>query len=277
MQVPDKPRVLSRGPTEISVVNIGGTTIHSGLEIKPGTKLLGLNDKSETALRNRLSGMKLLIIDELSMVSSDLWTDIESRLGEIFMLIPEKAFAGLSVMAVAEWLQLPPVREKPIFSQFSDKDSIKHLLILQLWHFFKYAELTEVVRQNDKLFIDLLNKVRIGNIDDDVDNLLKARFIHESHENYPKDALHMYAEKDPTMKRNEAVLNHLPQYLLELIQVAQNQKQTITGGLAKLLKLEIDKKVMLRVNIDVQDYLINGQIGIIRLIELAEGSARKYI
>ena len=180
-------------------------------------------------------------------------------------------------MAVAEWLQLPPVREKPIFSQFSDKDSMKHLLVLQLWHFFKYAELTEVVRQNDKLFIDLLNKVRIGNIDDDVDNLLKARFIHESHENYPKDALHMYAEKDPTMKRNEAVLNQLPQYLLVLIQVAQNQKQTITGGLAKLLKLEIDKKVMLTVNLDVQDYLINGQIGIIRLIEFAEGSARKYI
>ena len=161
MQGPDKPRVLSRGPTGISVVNIGGTTIHSGLEIKPGTKLLGLNDKSETALRNRLSGMKLLIIDELSMVSSDLWTDIESRLGEIFMLIPEKAFAGLSVMVVAEWLQLPPVREKPIFSQFSDKDSMKHLLVLQLWHFFKYAELTEVVRQNDKLFIDLLKNTII--------------------------------------------------------------------------------------------------------------------
>ena len=31
------------------------------------------------------------------MVSSDLNTDIDSRLGEIFMMIPEKAFASLSV------------------------------------------------------------------------------------------------------------------------------------------------------------------------------------
>ena len=38
---------------------------------------------------------------------------------------------------------------------------MKHLLGLQLWHLFEYAELTEVVIQNDKLFIDLLNKVQL--------------------------------------------------------------------------------------------------------------------
>ena len=42
--------------------------------------------------------MKILIKDEVSMVPSDLWTVIDSRLGKIFMMIPEKAFAGLSVM-----------------------------------------------------------------------------------------------------------------------------------------------------------------------------------
>ena len=36
---------------------------------------------------------------------------------------------------------------------------MKHLLGLQLWYLFKYAELTEVVKQNDKLFIELLNIV----------------------------------------------------------------------------------------------------------------------
>ena len=49
---------------------MGGTTIHFGLGIKPGVKLLGLNDKS--ALRNKLLEKKFLIINELSMVSSDL-------------------------------------------------------------------------------------------------------------------------------------------------------------------------------------------------------------
>ena len=68
----EKPRVLLLGPTGISAVNICRTTIHSGLAIKPVTKLLGLSDQSNAALRNRLSEVKLLIIDKLSMISSNL-------------------------------------------------------------------------------------------------------------------------------------------------------------------------------------------------------------
>ena len=105
---PEEPRVLLLGSTGISAVNIGATNIHYGPGIKLGIKLLGFNDKAKAALRNMLSKVKFLIIDELSIVSSDLCTDIDSRLGEIFM-IPEKAFAGLSVVIVADLLQLPPV------------------------------------------------------------------------------------------------------------------------------------------------------------------------
>ena len=60
---PEKSRVLLVGPTGISTVNIGGTTIYSGLGIKLGTKLLGLNEKSKAVLRNRLLEVKLLIRD----------------------------------------------------------------------------------------------------------------------------------------------------------------------------------------------------------------------
>ena len=77
-----------------------------------------------------------------------------------------------------------------------------------------------------------------------------------------------------SMERNEAVLNYLPgelytveaddtvpdkfKYPLAMIEAAQNQKQTNTGGLAKLLKLKIGAKVMFTVNVDIQDRLING-------------------
>ena len=166
----------------------------------------------------RLSEVKFLIVDELSMVSSNLWTDIDSRLGEIFLIL-DKAFAGLSVITVANFLQVPRVTGKLVFSRFSDKDSMKHLLGLQIWHLFKYTELAEVVRQNDKLFIDLLNKVRVGNTDVNVEILLKARFIDESDEHYPKDTLLMYAENELAMNRSEAVLLNV---LLTLIYESKN-------------------------------------------------------
>ena len=119
----------------------------------------------------------------------------------------------------------------------------------------------------------------------------EARFIHESDENCPIDALHMYAENESAMKRNEDVLNNLPgdlytietddkildncKYPLALIETARNQKPTNTGGLAKLLKLKIGAKVMLTVNMDMQDRLINGQTGNIRHTELVQGTTHK--
>ena len=208
------------------------------------------------------------------------------------MMIPAKVFASISVMTVADLPRQPSVKGRLVFSQFSDKDSIKHLLGMQLWYLLKYAELTEVVRQKDKLLIDLLHKVQVGNIDDnDVEKLLKGRFIQESDENYPKDTLHMYGENDSAMKKDNAALNDLPgklytieaddkipdncKYPLGTIQAAQNQKLTNTGGLAKFFKLKINVKVTLTVNLDIQDYLINGHTGNISHIEFTQGSVWK--
>ena len=50
--------LLLLGPTGTSAVNINGTIIHYDLGIKNGTKLIGVSDKSKTALRNRLSEVK---------------------------------------------------------------------------------------------------------------------------------------------------------------------------------------------------------------------------
>ena len=61
-------------------------------------------------------------------------------------------------------------------------------------------------------------------------------------------------------------------YPLELVQSAQNQKRANRGGLEKLLKIKIGAKVMLTVNIEIQDCLINGKRETTRHIEFAQGS-----
>ena len=55
----------------------------------------------------------------------------------------------------------------------------------------------------------MLNKVRVGNADNGMEQLLTARTVCDFEEKfYPKDALHMYAENETAIGRNKAVLNN---------------------------------------------------------------------
>ena len=76
-----------------------------------------------------------------------------------------------------------------------------------------------------------------------MEKLLKVRFIYKYDDNYPKEALHIFAENEHAVRRNEAVINDLTgelytvvandkiidncKYLLTLIQTAQNYVQAI--------------------------------------------------
>ena len=68
-----KPSVLLLALTGIAAINIEGNTINSGLAISKnifGEHVGALSDERESALRTKLSNLKLLVIDEASMVSS---------------------------------------------------------------------------------------------------------------------------------------------------------------------------------------------------------------
>ena len=61
--------------------------------------------------------------------------------------------------------QLPPLQAKPVF-MFNETDTSEGLSVLDLWHKFKLAEITEIMRQKgDTIFIELLNKRRVGAVD----------------------------------------------------------------------------------------------------------------
>ena len=74
-------------PTSVAAINIDDTTIHTALNIPVGQfgkKLLPLNNKMKSSFRNRLSDLKVIIINEISMVSNDLRYYVDLRLNEIF-------------------------------------------------------------------------------------------------------------------------------------------------------------------------------------------------
>ena len=62
-----------------------------------------------SALRNRLADLKVIIIDEISMVSTNLLYYIHLRLNEIFGTTDIEPFADLTILAVGDFFQLPSV------------------------------------------------------------------------------------------------------------------------------------------------------------------------
>ena len=141
---PEKAKVLMLAPTGVVAVNVAGATIHSALGIPVGNfckTIPKLNDKKKSKLRTVLSSTKVILIDEISMVSNHLLLHIHQRLNEIFGT-EDLPFAGLSIIALGDLYQLPTINQRPIYAEYKDA----FLNISPLWRLFKIAELIEVMR-----------------------------------------------------------------------------------------------------------------------------------
>ena len=112
---PDKPRILLLARTGIAGINIGDSTIHTALGIGIGSKLVPLSNKKKVKLCEKFSEIELIIIDEISMVSNELFFQLNQRLIDIFRCGSNKPFAGIQMILRGDLYQLPPVRGKPVF------------------------------------------------------------------------------------------------------------------------------------------------------------------
>jgi hypothetical protein len=183
-------------PTGVAAINAGGQTIHSFFQIKPSVYVP--NDKrlrtvADTVdldkstiydqfryIKEKLEiirGLELLIIDEISMVRCDL-LDTVDRLLRVFRGRRNEPFGGVQVVLIGDTFQLPPIAdfeqwdilqkhyESPFF--FSSKVIQQNTPI--------YIELKKIYRQNEQEFIDLLNKIRVNQINSRDLALLNSKF-----------------------------------------------------------------------------------------------------
>ena len=272
---PSLPTVLLMAPTGVAAVNISGMTVNTGLAIPKhaGIKLPPLPDQKKTLLRLSFSKLKLLIIDEISMISKNRLLHIHQRLKEIFGTSSSKIFSGLSIIAVGDLHQLPPIQQKPIFCKCSnDVYNLSHP-----WHEFKMIELVEIVRQkDDQPFVELLNRLRVAqHTEADIDTIQSRAVDVNDKSNYPLNELHVWAENKPVIDYNNQRLQDIlmPLHVLQAVDrypknVSKQEIERIlskgrsyTGGLDLEISIKEGAHVMLTNNVDISDRLINGQIG----------------
>ena len=269
---PTKERILVLAPTAVAAITVNGTTIHTGLII-PTQKLFPLNSSSKQNLQKKLSCVEVIMTDEISMVPSRLFRSIDARLREIFGV--DRPFGGKSVLLCGDLYQLPPIFKDPIYKV--DCSTIQAIIGFELWRSFQMAELTEVMRQRDDIdFVDLLNQVRVGELDEEKEELLKSRFISKDSPDYPADTTHIFAEnklvdaynlkmldRPPSQKHLIYCDDERPKQLEETdyLEFVSNAKVGETGGLARLIELKEGARVLISKNIDIIDRLVNGQVG----------------
>ncbi len=271
---PELPSVLLMAPTGVAAININGTTVNTALAIprECGNNVPAMSDQRRTQMRLSLAELKLIIIDEISMVSNMGLLHIHQRLKEIFVTPNSELFAGVSVLVFGDFFQLPPIRSATTFSNYkNDTFNLHHP-----WHVFKMVELTQIMRQKDDLaFTQLLNRVRTASHTDDDIRCIQSRTITPGDENYPSDALHIFAENAPVDEYNIDRLQQIqsPQYVLEAldqfpphvrkqdIERVLSKGRSETGGLDTKILIKENARVMLTTNVDISDRLINGQLG----------------
>jgi len=214
---------------------------------------------------------KLLVIDEISMISPDALNFIHRRLEEIAGLLPgQSLFGNVSILAVGDLFQLKPVGASPIFGQPKD-DHAK--LAGSLWkENFQFMELTQTMRQqNDQPFAELLNRVRTEECTKEDIETLKSRQIAPDDPNYPREALHAFPTNAAVDEHNDEMLVSTCTGICTLvaidaerdIQTGQAKMSDSSGSesLPTILKVAVGARVMLLRNVDVQDGLCNGARG----------------
>lgn len=100
-------------------VTIDGITVHTALKIFL-SNLHQLHTKDVHQYRALFKYVKVLIIDEISMIDAELLARIDARLKQITSNY-NKHFGGLDMILIGDLRQLPPVRATPIYKQIKQK------------------------------------------------------------------------------------------------------------------------------------------------------------
>ena len=145
-------------------------TIHSwaGININTDDLTVNLNRIKNKKKVSNWTDIDVLIVDEISMMSPELFELLDS-IGKIIRG-NDKPFGGIQLIFSGDFFQLPPINKST---------NTKFCFESDLWDktFSKIHMLTKIYRQEDKAFSKILNEVRIGKLRKSTLDVLNSRVI----------------------------------------------------------------------------------------------------
>ena len=172
--------VVVVAPTGVAALQVKGVTIHSFFRLPP--RLIFPEEDIKPLRDKRLyKDIRLLIIDEISMVRADLVDAMDLFLRENG---PQKGkpFGGIQVMFVGDLFQLPPVVASSDMQVLADRGYEGPYFFCAMALHRKdvtMIELSKIFRQKDERFANLLNQIRINENADEAIDSLNAHCFHK--------------------------------------------------------------------------------------------------
>ena len=189
------PCVIKTAFTGTAASNIEGQTLHASFGFSFDNKHYSLSDKVRDQKRATLRNLKIVIIDEISMVKADMLYQLDLRLQEI----KEKVgipFGGVSIFAFGDMMQLKPCMGRYICDNPSNEQFQTVHAIEPRWNMFKSLILETNHRQgSDKSYADLLNRVRVGQQTEDDMEMLRTRIRRANHPDLKEASMYIVCKR----------------------------------------------------------------------------------
>lgn len=263
-----KDQIAITSTTGTSALLISGTTIHSFAGIGFGTdKVENLINKikSNFFLRRKWLNVRLLIIDEISMLSPEIF----DKLNKIAQAIREnkKSFGGIQLILSGDFCQLPVVKSSKFCFQAESWNICVHETIC----------LEEILRQEDIEFQECLNEIRLGECSESTEEILKSRLGVKLNINgieptklYSKNEIVNRVNSEKLQKlissgkkkfnyKSDIVHNKIPERELEYLKKKIEKDCPAINNLT----LAVGAQVIIIKNISIEKGIVNGSRGIV--------------
>lgn len=277
-------------PTGIAAINAAGVTIHSLFQLPfgaffpdaaagvinqnitfnfntPRTIVKHLNMQGNK--RRMIQELELLVIDEVSMLRADMLDAIDFSLRYI-RRNRNVPFGGVQLLFIGDLHQLPPVvknDEWRVMAGFYKSIYFFDALALQDNPPI-YIELDKIYRQDDAVFIDLLNNLRNNQITAEDTALLKQHFKQDfkpgADENYI--TLTTHNNKADTINRERLTQLTTKSYFFDAKVTGEFNEYAYPND--KSLELKVGAQIMfIKNDMTAEKRYYNGKIGVVHHIE----------
>ena len=241
-------------------------TIHSWAGIGTGVRsvdeMYEFIRKCQPKVREAWRTTNTLIIDEISMMSDEMFEKLDD-LGRRLRWKAELPFGGIQIICLGDFYQLPPINTKFVFESLRWEETINTIVLLDT-----------IYRQKDPVFQKILNEIRVGEVSDETDTILKKRLNLD----FSKEVIQptkIFTRRDMVDFVNKEELAKLPSetYTYKAITKGKASTEAIKNAIKRLdssapyvenLNLKVGAQVMLITNLDQEAGLVNGKVGIVK-------------